>query len=436
MAQKLNVQVEYTSLEKNDIKLKFVFIDVNHKKVVDKFYYDLINPDNFLGFKENFLEFINSHNYHLYNDVDLIITSNDVFNTSLIMPKTSKSNISKFLENDLIDKFGIEYKSNYRVKSLYFKYKNAGVVVNTTLISNNLINQIKEILSNISLKIKNVTTENLLINAKSKVGSESKVIMYILDDCCAINTYITGALVETSISKYSKNYLFTKNIVLRRKALEELMLSIISMVGKYDTNDAFIDLKDMDIYCNDDALYHLVSYVNPLKLNYNHLNKDKFDFDLFKSIGLPLKGGLLKKGFSLVEVVVAITIFSICSVGLITSMVTLSRNNIRSIDISKVQNQIENIVNVYSHDYKDLDYLNKYYTLDEERTLKFDKDFNLINEDDTTSSVVLSYTYKEEKDTSKSNDIFRTLTLSNVKIDTYNSTLYENLVVTTLGSDE
>lgn len=433
MGSKLNVQVEYTSLEKNDIRLKFIFIDINHKKVVDKFNYDLINPENFLGFKENFNQFIESHNYNIVKEADLIITSNDVFNTTLIMPKTSKSNISKFVENDLIDKFGIDYKQNYRIKSLYFKYKNAGVVVNSTLISNTLINQIKEILSNINLKIKSVTTQNLLVNEKAHVSNESKVVMYLYDDCCVINTYITGALVETNVNKYGKTYLYQKNIVLRRKAMEDLMLIVISMVGKYDTNDAFIDLKAMDIYCNDDAIYHVLSYVNPLKLEYNRIDKEKFNFDLFKSIGVSAKSGLLKKGFSLVEVIVAVAIFSICSVGLISSMVVLSRNNIRSVEISKVQNQIENIATVYQHDYMDETYLGTYYKLNDNGILKFDADFNLINEDDTTTSVVLSYTFKEEiSTTTTTSNLVRNLTLSNVKMDIYNSVLYENIVISTL----
>ena len=156
--KKVEVQLEYISFFKDEVKLKFTFFDGAKKQQLGKFIYDYKNATDYIKIKESFDAFVAENEFIVAPDVNVVLSTNEVFNTSLILPKAAASKVAKFVDNDLLDKFGVDYKKKYRTASIVSKYKEGGLCICTSLISNDLIRTITDILTTIGLRVKNLTS--------------------------------------------------------------------------------------------------------------------------------------------------------------------------------------------------------------------------------------------------------------------------------------
>ena len=110
--KKVEVQLEYISFFKDEVKLKFTFFDGAKKIQYGKFVYDYKNANDYVKIKEVFDQFVKENEFQVIPDANVVLSTNDVFNTSLILPIAAASKVNKFVDNDLLDKFGVDYKKN------------------------------------------------------------------------------------------------------------------------------------------------------------------------------------------------------------------------------------------------------------------------------------------------------------------------------------
>lgn len=429
---KVEAQLEYISFFKDEVKLKFLFINAATRQRVVHFVYDYKNAADYLKLVETYNEFLKSHNLEVATpDTNVVLSTNDVFNTTLILPKAAKSKLHRFIENDLLDKFGPDYKNKYRTTSIVSKYKDDGVAVVTSIVSNDLIHQIRDVLVQLKLRIKNITTINFLLHEKRSLQKNeyNKIVLYVRDSYTAINVYYKGALIERSASYHSYNYITSLNIVQRRKLIRELVLSVVALVGKSDFMDKDIEFENVDLYVNDDVLANQFRYENPLKFEYNVIKNDDFNTNIFKKYNFN-KTPTLGKGFTLVEVTVSLAIFSICAAGLLTSAAVLantsSDDNLRSDAFMAVQSLVEDVQN---NPLGAISYLDDYAETDGIRLLSFDNKFNRIEANDTTTTpfanVVYTVTHDQPSD-SRVGSV--TLNIDNMYRVDNNKTLVRSMV--------
>lgn len=398
--KKAEVQLEYISFFKDEVKLKFTFFDRVKKVNVGKFVYDYKNATDYVKLKDCYDEFVKKNELEVVGDVNVVLSTNDVFNTSFILPKAASKKLNKFVENDLLDKFGVEYKKKYRTSSIVSKYKDGGLCVCTSLVSNDLVRKISDILSNINLKLKNLTTINFLLHEKRNLQKNevNKIVLYVKDNYTAVNVYYAGALVERTVTYHSYKYLTSMNIVQRRKLIKELVLSIVTLIGRIDFNDKDVEFENVDLHVNDDVLASQFKYENPLKFNFNVIKKAEFSVDLFKKYTFQQKP-VIFKGFTLVEVAVSIAVFAICATSLITFSTLLSTTSSTDKNQANAFNAVERIAEDVQNDPAST---SSYLKWQEEgissaiSTLKFDANFKrTLEEDKVYATMSYSATYKD-----------------------------------------
>ena len=376
---KVEVQLEYISFFKDEVKLKFTFFDGTKKIQYGKFVYDYKNANDYIKIKEMFDQFVKENEFHVVPEANVVLSTNEVFNTSLILPKAAASKVNKFVDNDLLDKFGVDYKKKYRTASIVSKYKDGGLCICTSLVSNDLIRKITDIFTTIGLKMKNLTSINFLLHEKAKLGKNetNKIVLYVKDNYTAINVYYGGALVERTVSYHSYKYLTSMNIVQRRKLIRELGLLVVSLIGKNDYQDKDVEFTNVDLYVNDDVLASQFKYENPLKFNYNVVQKGEFATDLFKKYNFLAKP-VLAKGFTLVEVAVSVGVFALCATSLITVATMLSTTTRIDANRSNAYNAIEVIAADVQNDPAGMDYIE--WGASESKELYFDGSFLRVAE--------------------------------------------------------
>ena len=84
--KKVEVQLEYISFFKDEVKLKFTFFDGAKKQQLGKFIYDYKNATDYIKIKESFDAFVAENEFIVAQDVNVVLSTNEVFNTSLILP--------------------------------------------------------------------------------------------------------------------------------------------------------------------------------------------------------------------------------------------------------------------------------------------------------------------------------------------------------------
>ena len=81
--KKVEVQLEYISFFKDEVKLKFTFFDGAKKIQYGKFVYDYKNANDYVKIKEVFDQFVKENEFQVIPDANVVLSTNDVFNTSL-----------------------------------------------------------------------------------------------------------------------------------------------------------------------------------------------------------------------------------------------------------------------------------------------------------------------------------------------------------------
>ena len=426
---KVDVQLEYISFFKGEVKLKFTFFDPVKREQLGKFIYDYKNANDYIKIKETFDSFVKEHEFEHTTDCNVVLSTNEVFNTSLVLPKAASSKVAKFVENDLLDKFGVEYKKKYRTASILSKYKDGGICVCTSLVSNDLIREINDILTTIGLKLKNLTSINFLLHEKRRLAKNqtNKIVLYVKDNYTAINVYYGGALIERSVSYHSYKYLTSMNIVQRRKLIRELSLSIVTLIGKIDYSDKEAEFTDVDLYVNDDVLASQFKYENPLKFNYNVIEKSEFATDLFKKYNFLTKPSF-SKGFTLAEVASAICVFAICAASLITIATMLSTGSQDSVNRMNAFNAVENIAAIMhnSNPEKTLDYI----SWGQSGVFYFDGSWNMVTTQEESAS---SARYESQRlPNSATTTTYYTLDIKDFRLNGQTENLIEDVQISTV----
>ena len=421
--KKVEVQLEYISFFKDEVKLKFTFFDGAKKIQYGKFVYDYKNANDYVKIKEVFDQFVKENEFQVIPDANVVLSTNDVFNTSLILPKAAASKVNKFVDNDLLDKFGVDYKKKYRTASIISKYKDGGLCICTSLVSNDLIRRITDIFTTIGLKLKNLTSINFLLHEKASLARKesNKIVLYVKDNYTAINVYYAGALVERMVSYHSYKYLTSMNIVQRRKLIRELILSVVTLIGKIDYQDKDVEFTNVDLYVNDEVLASQFKYENPLKLNYNVVQKGEFSTDLFKKYNFLAKP-VFAKGFTLVETAVAVGVFALCATALITITTMLSTTSRFDANRSNAYTAIENIAQDVHNNPAGIDYLS---WTNEGGMLYFDSDFNRTSD---TNNYVARCTYNGSIDTVNEGKYY-TLNINNFTLFDQTEKLFDDITI-------
>ena len=202
------------------------------------------------------------------------------------------------------------------------------------------------------------------------------------------------------------------NIVQRRKLIKELVLSIITLIGKIDYMDPDVEFTNVDLYVNDEVLASQFKYENPLKFNYNVVSKSEFNTDLFKKYNFLAKP-VLAKGFTLVEVAVSIGVFALCATSLITIATMLSTTTRFDANRSNAFNAVEVIAADVQNDPSAIDYITWNHTSEESPSLYFDAKFERTTEEESVASV----TYKATTSTNTVGSKLYTLTLKDFKLN-------------------
>ena len=420
--KKVEVQLEYISFFKDEVKLKFTFFDGAKKIQYGKFVYDYKNANDYVKIKEVFDQFVKENEFQVIPDANVVLSTNDVFNTSLILPKAAASKVNKFVDNDLLDKFGVDYKKKYRTASIISKYKDGGLCICTSLVSNDLIRRITDIFTTIGLKLKNLTSINFLLHEKASLARKesNKIVLYVKDNYTAINVYYAGALVERMVSYHSYKYLTSMNIVQRRKLIRELVLSVVTLIGKIDYQDKDVEFTNVDLYVNDEVLASQFKYENPLKLNYNVVQKGEFSTDLFKKYNFLAKP-VFAKGFTLVETAVAVGVFALCATALITITTMLSTTSRVDANRSNAYVAVENIAADVQNNPEAIDY----FAWGTQGQLYFDGQF-AVTKDVDKSVATCNYDAKTEN---KNNQTFYTLSIEDFKMNGNDKNLFSDITI-------
>lgn len=421
--KKVEVQLEYISFFKDEVKLKFTFFDGAKKIQYGKFVYDYKNANDYVKIKEVFDQFVKENEFQVIPDANVVLSTNDVFNTSLILPKAAASKVNKFVDNDLLDKFGVDYKKKYRTASIISKYKDGGLCICTSLVSNDLIRRITDVFTTIGLRLKNLTSINFLLHEKASLARKesNKIVLYVKDNYTAINVYYAGALVERMVSYHSYKYLTSMNIVQRRKLIRELILSVVTLIGKIDYQDKDVEFTNVDLYVNDEVLASQFKYENPLKLNYNVVQKGEFSTDLFKKYNFLAKP-VFAKGFTLVETAVAVGVFALCATALITITTMLSTTSRMDANRSNAYTAIENIAQDVHNNPAGIDYIS---WTNEGGMLYFDSDFNRTSD---TNNYVARCTYNGSIETVSAGK-FYTVNINNFTLFDQTEKLFDDIII-------
>lgn len=421
--KKVEVQLEYISFFKDEVKLKFTFFDGAKKIQYVKFVYDYKNANDYVKIKEVFDQFVKENEFQVIPDANVVLSTNDVFNTSLILPKAAASKVNKFVDNDLLDKFGVDYKKKYRTASIISKYKDGGLCICTSLVSNDLIRRITDIFTTIGLKLKNLTSINFLLHEKASLARKesNKIVLYVKDNYTAINVYYAGALVERMVSYHSYKYLTSMNIVQRRKLIRELVLSVVTLIGKIDYQDKDVEFTNVDLYVNDEVLASQFKYENPLKLNYNVVQKGEFSTDLFKKYNFLAKP-VFAKGFTLVETAVAVGVFALCATALITITTMLSTTSRMDANRSNAYVAVENIAADVQNNPEAINY----FTWNSQGQLYFDGQFAITKDVDKSVATCNYDAIKTEK---INEHIFYTLSIEDFKMNGNDKNLFSDITI-------
>ena len=217
------------------------------------------------------------------------------------------------------------------------------------------------------------------------------------------------------------------NIVQRRKLIRELSLSIVTLIGKIDYSDREAEFTDVDLYVNDDVLASQFKYENPLKFNYNVVEKSEFATDLFKKYNFLTKP-TFSKGFTLAEVASAICVFTICAASLITIATMLSTGSQDSVNRMNAFNAVENIAATMhnSNPEKTLSYI----SWGQSGVLYFDGSWNMVTTQEESAS---SARYESQRlPNSGTSTTYYTLDIKDFRLNGQNENLIEDIKISTV----
>lgn len=326
--------IEYFNY-KDEIDLNFIFSFGINKKALFMTQVDLKNGEKL---KKDYNEFLVSNNIPQVKLSLVLVYSSNLFNYAVLSPKSifkKKDNIY----NSLTDVFGKDYKRDYsttEIKNRINKYNDNNLIY---LLNKIDLKNIKTIGYFLKLRVSAISIRPLaLINSyQGIVGNSNSILIEEGSSYFYFLVFISGLLVDSY-------FIFKKDI--DGDVSHAIYSTIISLKeGKHLVNDDKEINKVYFVSKNED-LFKQISFINVLGLELIE-RFDEANYSRIKNLKT-FRLSQLIKGDTLLEVVVALAVFSLALGTVFTIVGKLEKSNYYANDYRKVNNYIGNVASEYS----------------------------------------------------------------------------------------
>jgi prepilin-type N-terminal cleavage/methylation domain-containing protein len=312
--EKFSIQLEYINLVDKAIKVNIL----NEKQeVVKKAHFDYTELTfTFEKITNDIRQFVDENHFDLEEKMNVIVSSNEIYSTTIVLPKTSKTKI--FIENEIADKFGLTYKDKFSTFISTSNYRKDGTISYVSLVNDDLVMDLSRLAKSLGVKLGEVSSINLLLAEKEQTNSlisEKKaphISVYVRNLYSVINVVINGQLISSYITHFGYQRLTKDNVVKRMDSIQHLNSLVLSLAGENELIFKNAPIEDFYLYCKDEVLRNQF-ITKKLNIPYYFVADDEFKPSLFKKNIFNIKKLLPKmaKGMTLVEVIVSVSIFAI-----------------------------------------------------------------------------------------------------------------------------
>ncbi|MEG1222682.1 MAG: prepilin-type N-terminal cleavage/methylation domain-containing protein [Bacilli bacterium] len=320
---KRKIQIEYVDVATKAIK----FVAYNSKtgeKTKNTFRYTEESFD-FDHILQDLQDFLFENQIEPIGKLDVILSSYNITCSTFIVPRNSKSR--EYLENELSSRF-VDYKNDYDTFISQYDFSKDETLCFVSLISKELEFSFIRLAEALGLKIgKIITLSQLLLEKEKKGGAilyqvNPRVSLYIKRFYSIILLVAGGNILDTRLTSMGHEELTKHNIVQRTRSIDDLTKQVLCFIGKHELYNAKITINDFYIYCKDEHLRNqFFTYKN--KIPFISVEKEAFDPSLqFKYVFDTTKKK--NKGFTLVETIVGMAVFTISSAAIISLMAALN----------------------------------------------------------------------------------------------------------------
>lgn len=349
----------------NEIKLQFNFYlsNNNNKK---KYLKEIIYNDE-KSLKGEFLSFIKENNINYERRVNLYYLSTNNFYELSHLPSLSKSKCHKVIDNNLKDSFLDSYKDEVKEETKIIKLKNKRLLSTTSLIKKEILNKYKKIVTSLNLIC--FSLSNLATFYAKKVNNEYKdTNAYLIENehFVLILYFLEHHFIKSSLFSPLKGFGGEKVYDLIND-VNSFKYHIERLFDNYDFKNIYFDSLNRFLIDEMDT-------INPSLYNYLKVDSSlaSLSFPLFKNTFLTDKSKYFdfKRGFSIIEVVVSLLLFTL-AIGFSFGGIILYSSSYTSLnDFILLKNSMDNIVSSLSIDNSFLteelsieDVVNKSYTI-------------------------------------------------------------------------
>lgn len=419
----------------NEIKLQFNFYLSNNNK--KKYLKEIIYNDE-KSLKGEFLSFIKENNINYERIVNLYYLSTNNFYELSHLPSLSKSKCHKVIDNNLKDSFLDSYKDEVKEETKIIKLKNKRLLSTTSLIKKEILNKYKKIVTSLNLIC--FSLSNLATFYAKKVNNEYKdTNAYLIENehFVLILYFLEHHFIKSSLFSPLKGFGGEKVYDLIND-VNSFKYHIERLFDNYDFKNIYFDSLNRFLIDEMDT-------INPSLYNYLKVDSSlaSLSFPLFKNTFLTDKSKYFdfKRGFSIIEVVVSLVLFTL-AIGFSFGGIILYSSSYTSLnDFILLKNSMDNIVSSLSINNSFL--TNKLSNKAVNNTIYLSKDDSLSL--DRNEDSYFKFDYKEEIESIKNNPEnsfyeyeyeFKKISLTNISsISSNNVTMdditliYENKVI-------
>ncbi len=328
----------------NEIKLQFNFYLSNNKK--KKYLKEIIYNDE-KSLKGEFLSFIKENNINYERRVNLYYLSNNNFYELSHLPSLSKSKCHKVIDNNLKDSFLDSYKDEVKEETKIIKLKNKRLLSTTSLIKKEILNKYKKIITSLNLIC--FSLSNLATFYAKRINNEYKdTNAYLIENehFVLILYFLEHHFIKSSLFSPLKGFGGEKVYDLIND-VNSFKYHIERLFNNYDFKNIYFDSFNRFLIDEMDT-------INPSLYNYLKVDSSlsSLSFPLSKNTFLSDKSKYFdfKKGFSIIEVVVSLVLFTL-AIGFSFGGIILYSSSYTSLnDFILLKNSMDNIISSLSID--------------------------------------------------------------------------------------
>ena len=289
--------------------------------------------------------------FKIVGKLNCYVYSKEIFSLINVFPNISKSKIEKFIKRDMQDSFPDYEKKLVYNENIHSDGKNE-YIHNIHLCPNSYLEVFDSIAKCMHLPLGSVSSPDLIIDSlyESKLKKENKELIFINieESITTINLFINGLDTDSITLPYGYN----SNNPSYKDEIKKLILAITAK-HEFTTENTFVQkvlintqntsfISEVEDALNGLGLFEIIHNEKPYDLH-TFIPSSKHSFKKYKK-------SFLGKGFTLVEVVVSLAIFSLISALAITAITVSSGLPRKSEKIVKANNLISNIGEIYRAD--------------------------------------------------------------------------------------